>query len=420
MKPTRPSSKGVTRVANTYEPTRHLEYYEPIFYSFSKVFKSYVKLFIKDVHALELLPQFQVAGVRFYLNHPIKFVSIVGIVIGIIIREKYSLIAVDDSSGSTIDLRVEKEKYKHLVDQCEDADVGPYKVGTIVKSNGIIMDHFGIRQLAIESLHVVSDLDAEVKAWQVRLEYKQTVLSQPWVVSEEIKNQLFAIKAAEEAASSEKAPGNSGKRKTSSKGTGLQANVNAMRKEAEAARRRYSFTSLPQEHHTLRSLKLLLLQYFKEADIRDFTISTLRAEPEIEEATRLVVTRLEASDPGGLRGSGRSEKVRSCLDLTLRELIKDGNIINTSLATGAYFTIGYWNLAPLIKDACTTARKKKKTKAGVVGQVNARDIWMKAKNQGGGWEDVPKAVVAGIVAEAVEKEEGWALVRQGVWMWVGC
>ena len=76
------------------------EFYPRELWTQSPVYNSFVKLFIKDIHALQHLPQEGLRSfgngltvgdrnsVRFWLNHPIRWVQVIGVVVSITQKEK--------------------------------------------------------------------------------------------------------------------------------------------------------------------------------------------------------------------------------------------------------------------------------------------------------------------------------------------
>src|SRR5271156_4793134 len=111
------------------------EFYSRDLWQHSPVYNTFAKLFIKDIHSLRHIPleglppslhlnsNILDAGdsVRFWLNHPIRWVQVVGIIVALTQKEKLDVILrtnqvdsllteVDDSSGETIELVVQQDE----------------------------------------------------------------------------------------------------------------------------------------------------------------------------------------------------------------------------------------------------------------------------------------------------------------------
>lgn len=160
----------------------------------------------------------------FYLNHPVQFVCIVGIVVALDDHDRFWLFTVDDSSGATIDVTYRKpnkaeEQVEHrciqqdgndalakvrTVNACNNHDdddtlnearacvevLSHIDVGSVVKVKGTISAFRSVRQIALERLEIVPDTNAEVRFWIQRTQLLTGVLSKPWNLSAERQKQL--------------------------------------------------------------------------------------------------------------------------------------------------------------------------------------------------------------------------------------
>lgn len=210
----------------------------------SPTYNAWVKLTAADVHGLREEPAF--AGIRclsvewatqhpnnphpgqnlyFYLNHPVKYVDLVGAVTEIddkAGRTQLCILALDDGSGRTINLKVEARNPLRprpgsvcIAQDCSlwggelPADAVPTRqtlstavegvclqtgiggcrlllhgnlleVGTIIKAKGTISTFWGERQLDLLQMAIVKTTDAELRAWQKHAVFKRDVLSKPW------------------------------------------------------------------------------------------------------------------------------------------------------------------------------------------------------------------------------------------------
>jgi hypothetical protein len=165
----------------------------------------------------------------FYLNHPIQFVCVVGIVVGLDDHGHFWVFTVDDSSGATIDVTCRKpESVKsenedisaRPISSVQDAAVEARKgknqgtndatadetdarlevllrvdLGSVVKVKGTVTTFRSVRQIALERLEIVPDTNAEVRFWTQRTQLFVDVLSKPWVVS--VDEQARLLKEAE-------------------------------------------------------------------------------------------------------------------------------------------------------------------------------------------------------------------------------
>jgi Telomere regulation protein Stn1 len=213
-----------------------LHFYPAYCHKASPTYFTWVKLTASDIHhGLRSRPGFvnhrhnisyqrqhshNPTSLLFYLNHPIQFVCVVGIVVGLDDHERFWLFTVDDSSGATIDVTCRKPENvkgpnedtsarpKRSVALAQDAAAEARKgknqerndattdetdtrlevlsrvdVGSVVKVKGTITTFRSVRQIALERLEIVPDTNAEVRFWTQRIQLFADVLSKPWVVS---------------------------------------------------------------------------------------------------------------------------------------------------------------------------------------------------------------------------------------------
>src|SRR5271170_4918430 len=141
------------------------EFYPPELWNHSPVYNTYAKLFIKDIHALRHLPNEGIINIhpttpapspsnkclesgstRFWLNHPIRWVQVIGVVVALTPKEKNDIIIrlssfcifrffggvdadlgvggiVDDSSGETIELVITQEEHRSMMPDPEFDDL---------------------------------------------------------------------------------------------------------------------------------------------------------------------------------------------------------------------------------------------------------------------------------------------------------
>ncbi|KAH8427538.1 OB-fold domain-containing protein [Aspergillus melleus] len=91
-------------------PTEHedLVFYPAFCFKASPTHFAWVKMMATDVHRLKRRPEFGDQSILFYQNHPIRFVSVAGIIIARTEYPRLTILTLDDSSGATIDIVVYK------------------------------------------------------------------------------------------------------------------------------------------------------------------------------------------------------------------------------------------------------------------------------------------------------------------------
>jgi hypothetical protein len=149
----------------------------------------------------------------FHLNHPIRYVRLVGVVVAIDdINLKYTVITIDDGSGANIELKIVRipPAERNPVDTSSLTSLDNVKVisrpgifevvldnlrldiGTVVKAKGTISEFRGIKQLNLKRLWVVSTTNEEAQAWAETAAFKQEVLSKPWHLTSAEHRQIKA------------------------------------------------------------------------------------------------------------------------------------------------------------------------------------------------------------------------------------
>jgi|SRR5690242_4637610 len=154
-------------------------------------------------------------SIYFYLNHPIRFVRVVGVVVAIDdINSKYSALTLDDGSGMTVELKIvrtstEEQSLKKLRSNTTIGNVnvvskfGVFEItvddrivniGTVLKAKGTISEFRGAKQLELKRVQIISSTDDEAQAWVETAAFKTAVLSIPWRVTSiqhsEIKSKI--------------------------------------------------------------------------------------------------------------------------------------------------------------------------------------------------------------------------------------
>ncbi len=157
--------------------------------------------------------------IYFHLNHPIRFVRVVGVIVAIDdINSKYTVLTIDDGSGATIELkivRIPPDEYNPVDSPSNTtitnvnvvSELGVFEVtvdnhcldiGTVIKAKGTVSEFRGIKQLDLKRIWVVTTTNEEAQAWAETATFKQEVLSKPWHVSakegQKIKSKMKADK----------------------------------------------------------------------------------------------------------------------------------------------------------------------------------------------------------------------------------
>ncbi|KAK5167256.1 hypothetical protein LTR04_000069 [Oleoguttula sp. CCFEE 6159] len=149
-------------------------------------------------------------NVFFQLNHPVRYVRLVAAIVAIDdLGPRYTLLTMDDGSGATIEVKITRldtaksASSTSLLDtEVENvkvrAQLGVFDVlvdgkildiGTVIKARCTLGSFRGVRQLELKRVALVHTTDEEARAWADLADFKQDVLSKPWVLtSAELKN----------------------------------------------------------------------------------------------------------------------------------------------------------------------------------------------------------------------------------------
>lgn len=164
----------------------------------------------------------------FYLNHPIQFVQVIGVVVAVEeYFDKFWLFTVDDSSGATIDVTCPRPEKKHeghgssrpalnttgdVQKQKDDgAEHDPHPdsdpdhellllqstisrldIGTAVQAKGTLTTFRGTRQLSLLRLSIIPSTSQEMRLISSRSQFYSSVLSDPWSLTREDQRKLQA------------------------------------------------------------------------------------------------------------------------------------------------------------------------------------------------------------------------------------
>ncbi|KAL6717424.1 hypothetical protein ACLMJK_005339 [Lecanora helva] len=185
-----------------------LKFYPAYCFPLSPTLNTWVKLTVARVHNLRERPGFEGQNIYFYLNHPVKWVRLVGVIVAIDIYPTRWILVLDDGSGSTLEItcsrptptRKEGEKPLPLDTSAalsnstqseglsatgRSIDLSLVDVGTVVKVKGGIGIFRDDKQLLLERISTIGTTSGEASAWAENNAFYSDVLQSPWVVSKE-------------------------------------------------------------------------------------------------------------------------------------------------------------------------------------------------------------------------------------------
>lgn len=197
-----------------------------------------------------------------------------------------------------------------------------------------------------------------------------------------------------------------------------------------------SFRTIKEEEHTMQNLERLVLNRAVENSLREFTVSVLRVDREIEYAAKCIVMRgRQKSEQDQVDGKNRvsasevsvgtswSQSIEICRTIRscLRKLVNSGLILHVDRAVGVYATVGDWNLRRLIRHCCRDALHKWKCskKRDLVKErlvITSKDIWLKIRNHGDEWRHVNKTLVTNMISKIMPTLSGWYYAGKGRWI----
>lgn len=259
-----PYASTTTTTTTTDAEPRPLTFYPAYCHPSSPTWDTWVKLTAHDVHhALRPHPRRQdlissIPGAHFhhdpatfptlyYLNHPIQFVQLVGVVVSYeIYHARFWLFSLDDSSGETIEVicpkppdlqpqpgeateaeqdgvlnpfapvddeEEEKEKQTTHITEEPDPDpeetqqqvilravMGTLDIGTVVQAKGTISHFRNTPQLSLKRLKVLRSTAEELRLIDGRSRFLESVLSRPWVVAAPEQRRLLMRASGEDEA----------------------------------------------------------------------------------------------------------------------------------------------------------------------------------------------------------------------------
>ncbi|CAF9912421.1 hypothetical protein IMSHALPRED_000311 [Imshaugia aleurites] len=185
-----------------------LKFYPAYCFPLSPTHNTWARLTAADIHALRERTGFEGQSLFFHLNHPIKWVRLVGVIVALDLFPTRWIALLDDSSGALIEITcgrpapaptARNENPTSLaqgwtgLDVCSkgvtatgrDVDLSGVDVGTVVKVKGGVGSFRDVRQMLLERISIVRTTNEEAAAWAENTVFRKEILGKPWVVSEE-------------------------------------------------------------------------------------------------------------------------------------------------------------------------------------------------------------------------------------------
>lgn len=196
---------------NNVKYTADHQIYPKRYFDASPTWFQWNRITAADVHELREVNGFEGQNIYFHLNHPIRYVRLVGMVVDVEVKSnKYILITLDDSGGACIEIKTEFRNIKEddhaeypsntVVDNVNvDVSLGIPSVrinnestgiGTIMKAKGTLDSFRKTRQLKLERAWIVKDTNEEAKAWSETAQWRRDVLSKPWVLTRNDRDEI--------------------------------------------------------------------------------------------------------------------------------------------------------------------------------------------------------------------------------------
>ncbi|PYH32607.1 OB-fold domain-containing protein [Aspergillus neoniger CBS 115656] len=177
-----------------------LEFYPAYCFKASPTHFTWVKMAAVDVLRLKRRPEFPDPKTYFHKNHPIQYISLLGLITSRTDLPTLTILALDDSSGATLDVVVQKAistpstsmisppsgMHTHISPTTAlPLDISPYTPGTLAHLKGTVTTFRGVNQLQLERVFPVRDTNAEMRFVDQRSRCLVEVLDVPWRLGRE-------------------------------------------------------------------------------------------------------------------------------------------------------------------------------------------------------------------------------------------
>ncbi|KAI4239337.1 MAG: hypothetical protein L6R40_005552 [Gallowayella cf. fulva] len=151
-------------------------------------------------------------NIYFFVNHPIQWVRLVGVIVAFDLYPNRITMTLDDSSGFTIEIFCKKDRT--FITPRIDSSVGnhgvitlnkkpaqkddehvcitsegkvnleSFHVGSVVKIKGGISEFRGEKQVTLERISLVRTTNDEAALWAENAAFHRDILTRPWIVSD--------------------------------------------------------------------------------------------------------------------------------------------------------------------------------------------------------------------------------------------
>lgn len=167
----------------------------------------------------------QAQHIFFHLNHPIRYIRLVGLIVAIDdVNPRYTILTLDDSSGATIEVKIVRlakdefnpvespsntmienvNVYSGLGNFSVQVDGHEVDIGTVIKVKGTISTFRGNKQVELKRIWLVKSTNEEAKAWLETAKFKKEVLSVPWHITKGEHRRIIAAEKYEQKKAADK------------------------------------------------------------------------------------------------------------------------------------------------------------------------------------------------------------------------
>ncbi|KAI0966199.1 hypothetical protein F4678DRAFT_450405 [Xylaria arbuscula] len=208
-----------------------LVYYPQYCFHLSPTINAWCPLRAIDVAGLGSRPGFEDINVFFYLNHPIRWVRILGVVVAVDQYYGHQVYTIDDSTGQCIEctLPVPTTKSDHIshrdtskakttepstlhsniinrsnaakTEMTDTVPVAPLPadvdVGTVLDIKGSVKVFRGQKQIKIQKAARILSTTQEVRFWDKIRDFRRDTLGQPWILKDREVRKCRRLQQAE-------------------------------------------------------------------------------------------------------------------------------------------------------------------------------------------------------------------------------
>ncbi|KAI3335688.1 hypothetical protein F4824DRAFT_489571 [Ustulina deusta] len=197
------------RLQNEMTTSDPLVYYPQYCFHLSPTINAWCPLRAIDIAGLGSRPGFEDINVFFYLNHPIRWVRVIGVVVAIDHYYGHLVYTIDDSTGQCIECTLSAPKNAKS-DRINHRDINQAKttepsivpskfagtanaaetrtididIGTVLDIKGSVKVFRGQRQIHIQKATRVLSTTQEVRFWDKTRDFRRDTLSQPWMLKD--------------------------------------------------------------------------------------------------------------------------------------------------------------------------------------------------------------------------------------------